>query len=229
MVFREDSEIVYFMTKNKEFSNFVKLTYRYKNPKYFADQSELTVHYQDHLGFIKKLLSKVPDDEFSNLNSRLPQLNDTEHGFRTLKIQLEKDDFGYELQDDLFDIFVSQTQDIDTRSLFDNYEQKRTFVFNHLNHRYYPGPDFKFSLRLIKKSQSIKNEAKLILGLLNVLFWFDLAILDLHKTLIYLRDYLLVKINQILGLFLKRLEELNRLLYDLLELRDHNSIVVPQI
>ena len=184
--------------------------------------------YQDHLGLVKKLLSKVPDDEFSSVNARLPELNGTEFDFRTLKLPLEKDDFDYELEDDLFDSFSSLNQGVDTRSLFRNYKHKRTFIFNHLNKRPYSGSDFTFSLRLIRKTQSVKNEAKIILGLLNVLFWFDLAILQLHTIFSYFCNYLLAQINQTLD-FLNRLKKLKKSLYARLKLRKQNSQVAPQI
>ena len=151
---------------------------------------------------------------------------------------LEKDDFGYELEDDLFDQLSSQAPKVDTRSLFGSYEHKRTFFFNHLKEGNYGSrSDYTFSLRLIRKTQTVKNEAKLILGLLNVLFWFDLAILDLHTILVYLRDlllirvplYLLDKINRILSFFSNWLKKFKQPLYARLEIHKHNSNVSSQI
>ena len=77
------------------------------------------------------------------------------------------------------------------RTLFDNSEDRRTFVTNHIK-SCYSGPDITFSLGLIKRTLWVRNEAKFVLSLLNVLFWFDLGILDVYPIFFYFRDYLLI-------------------------------------
>jgi hypothetical protein len=233
---------VYFMTKTNhttEFSKIVSLFYEYNTyrkeyfPKYSAEQSELTINYEDHFSFIKRYLSTSYEDEFSDFDRKFPQLNGSEYNFGTLKNPLEEEDLGYELQDDLFDQFSSQVHSVSTPNLLDNSVFEKAFFVNQLRRTDYTDSDLTFSLSLIKKTLSVKNEAKFILGLLNVLFWFDLGILDLHPVFIYCRDYLLIflplylfgKITQILLFSRKWLKKFEPLLYELLEPRQQNPPV----
>lgn len=220
------------MTKTTEavqFSNIVDLNLSsdlFGTGKYSADQSEFTIKYEDHLDFIKKYLSYEQDDH----ERKSFGLKCSECSFKTMKIPLEKDDFEYELEDDLFDQFLNQVQNMNSYNLLDNLDYSQTSTFNLLKGER-AGPHFTFSLDFIKKTLSVKNDATLILGLLNVPFWFDLAILDLHLAfsylLTYFRDYiliwlplfLLVKFIQILSFCCKWLRIFEPLLYKNLKAR----------
>ena len=220
------TQTVYFMTKTNdtiEFSKIVSLFYQYSTyykkhlQKYSAEQSEITINYEDRLSFIKRYLSTSYEDEFSDFDSKFPQLNGSEYNFGTLKNPLEEEDLGYELQDDLFDQYFSQVHRVSTPNLLDTSNFQQMFAFNQLKRAPHTDSDLSFSLSLIKKTLSVKNEAKFILGLLNVLFWFDLGILDLHPVFIYCRDYLLFgKITQILLFSRKWLKKLEPPLYEFL-------------
>ena len=199
---------IFFMTKTNEttgFSNVANLVYDFKYggrsyDKFSAEKSELTIKYEDRFSFIKRLLSTPYGDDFNDLDKQLPELNSGEISFRTLKVPVEKEDFDFELRGDLLDqLFIQINQTETTRNWLDSLDHQQTFVFNQLKQveltNLYDS-DFTFSLALIKKTLSAKNEenlAKLVLNLLNVLFlWFDLAILDLHPIFILAHDYLLV-------------------------------------
>ena len=233
-IYSVKGKIVFFMTKTNEtgFSNVANLVYEFSSAQYSAEQSELTVEYEDHLNFIKRILSISYEDDFDDLSGQLPNLKSSEFSFRTLKVPIEKEDFDFELQDDLFEQLFAQIKTKAPRNLLDssNYHQKS--VFNQLKRvDYHSDSDFTFSLTLIKKTQSSKNEAKLILGLLNVLFWFDLGILDLHPIFIYFYAYLLVwlptylieKITQFLVFIHRWLKKFEEPLYKRLDSRKQNS------
>lgn len=200
--------------------------------RYSAEQIALTVSYDDHLGFIKRHFWADQKDDFHG--GRLPELEKDLFNFETLNTPLEKDDFHRELEDDLYEQFVfSQTQDVTNHNLLDSLNFQQTSVFNHLKKEEigHPGPDFTFSLASIKKNLLVNNEAKLILGLLNVLFWFNLGILDVHPIIPLLRDYLLVrpplyllaKFTQALLFCSKWLKKLKPPLGELLKSHKQNS------
>ena len=191
---------VYFMTKTREtttaaeFNNIGELHYELSSSKnrYSAEQSELVVNVIDNFRFIKQYLSTSNEENFGDQGRPLPDLKSNEYSqynFGTLKTPLEKDDFGLEIRDDLFDQ-LSRVHNVTTYSLLHSAERK-TFVTNHLGTSY-SGPDFTFSLGLIKRTLWVRNEARLVLVLLNVLFWFDLSILDVYPIFHYFRDYLLI-------------------------------------
>lgn len=223
------------MTKTNEtseFSRIIGLNYLWRNEgnSKFVDQSELKVSYEDRFSFLKKYLSTFDNDEFSELDKQVDESKSNVYGFRTMKMPLEEEHFGFELQDDLFEQFFSMVQNVTTHSLLDNSDDQQTFVFNHLRERVFSAEsDLIFSLDLIRKVLVAKNEenfAKLVLNLLNVLFlWFDLGILDLHPAFPFLRDYLLVwlplyllgKFNQILRFCTKWLKKLKPHLYELVK------------
>ena len=187
---------IFFMTKinDSAFSNVLDLVY-HRDDLYSAEQSELTVRYEDRLRFIKRFLSASYEDDSGDLDRQLPELNGSDFSFRTLKVPVEEDNFDFELQDDLFEQFFTQIKKA-TSNPRDNLEYQQTFVFNQLKRFYfkdsYSDSHFTFRLSLIKKTIYAKNEANLILGLLNVLFWFDVGILDLYPIFIYFYDYLLI-------------------------------------
>ena len=189
----KENKILFFMTKTNEtgFSNGLDLPYN-RMSRISVEQSELTVKYENRLRFMKRLLSTPYEDDFNNLNGQLPEMNGSEFGFRTLKVPVEEDDFDFELRDDLFDQLFIQTNTETTRNSRYISEYQQNFVFNQLKQVDYSDSHFTVSLSLIKKTQSAINEANLILGLLNVLFWFDVGILDLHPIFIYFYDYLLI-------------------------------------
>ena len=127
-------------------------------------------------------------------------MKSSEFRFRTLKVPVGEEDFDFELQDDIFDQLFIQTISETARNSLDISEYQQTFVFNQVKRISHSDSDsdsdsdshFTFSLSLVKKTQSAKNEANLILGLLNVLFWFDVGILDLHPIFVYFYDYLII-------------------------------------
>ena len=194
------SKTVFFMTKTDEtieFSNVLNLFYDFKKygfslKRYSAEQDQLTVTYKDHLSLIKRFFSTSYEDDFNDLDAQLPDLKSSEFRFRTLKVPVEKEDFDFELRDDLLDQLFVKIKAETILNLLNNLDYQQTFMFNQLKRDDYSSSHFTFSLSLIKKTQSAKNEAKLILGLLNVLFWFDLGILDMHPIFAYFHGYLLI-------------------------------------
>ena len=226
---------IFFMTKTNEttiFSNVANLVYDLNDLriKYSAEQSELTINYEDRFSFIKRLLSTPYDDDFNDLDGQLPELKSDKFNFKTLKVPVEKKDFVFELQDDLFEqLFIRINQTEMTSGWLDSLDYQQTSVFNRLKEADKDDTDLILSLALVKKTLSAKNEenlAKLVLNLLNVLFlWFDLGILDLHPIFVLAHDYLLVylylhwplylltKITQFLFFISKWLKKFEKPLY----------------
>ena len=248
---------IFFMTKTNEteFSNIVGLLYEDLNDgseddedysdtltrRYSAEQNQFTLNYEDNLSFIKRVFSSSYEDDFSDFDGQLPEMKSNELSFRTLKVPVEKEDFDFELRGDLLDQLSTQINSRISRDNFDYFTQK--FVFNQLKD-VTSGPDFTFSLSLIKKSLSIKNDdiAKLVLNLLNLLFlWFDLGILDLHPIFILTHDYLLVylylhlpvyllvKITQFVIFSHRWLKKFEAPLYERLEHLTQNSLQTIQV
>ena len=239
---------IFFMTKTNEttgFSNVANLLYDLSGNRiqYSAEQSELTVKYEDHFSFIKRLLSTPYGDDFNDLDGQLYEVKDSEFSFRTSKVPVEKEDFDFELQDDILDqLFIRINQTETTSGWLDSLDYQKTFIFNELKEADKPDTDLTLSLSLIKKTLSSKNEenlAKLLLNLLNVLFlWFDLGILDLHPIFILTHDYLLVylyfhwpiylltKLTQFLFFISKWLKKFEKPLYKRLNAR---KLRVPRI
>lgn len=244
---KTENQTVYFMTQTNEttgFSNignlFYKYRYGYSEDKYLADQSELTVIYEDHLSFIKRHLLTDYEDGFNHLDRKLPVLKGSEYGFGTTKNPVEREDFDCELKDDLFDQFFYKFQNAHKPGLLQNTNFEKTSFFNQikriksLQFLRKSDPDLTFSLVLPKKILSVQNEASLFLGLLNVLFWFDLAILDLHPIISHLfkfllnsipsyLDYLLSKIIRMQLFCSKWLKKCEPPLYKRLKARKENS------
>ena len=198
-----NTKTVYFMTKGNEtaeFSNIVELHFdlnNYRKQTYLADQSEISIKYEAPFSFIKRLLSKPNEDEFSDLDGQVPELKSSEYHFGNLKNPLEKENFGHEIHDDLFDQFVTQVHNATSQDTMAYSDYQQLFFANNLiRAQINSNQDFAFSLVFIKKTLLAKNDenfAKLVLNLLNVLFlWFDLGILDLHPIFMLSHDYLLV-------------------------------------
>ena len=127
----------------------------------------------------------------------MPQLKSSEYNFENLKNPLEKENFELEINDDLFDQFVSQVHNATSQDTMAYSDYQQTFFANHLiRTKVESKTDLAFSLAFIKKTLLARNDenfAKLVLNLLNVLFlWFDLGILDLHPIFMLSHDYLLV-------------------------------------
>ena len=229
------SHTLFFMTKTTEtteFSNIVNLIWHYyprtRNPRYSAEQSEHMVNYEDHLRFIKRFLSTSYDNHFNDLDTQFTKLKSSGLSFKTLKIPVKKHNFDCELEDGLFEQLLIKIRNEKTRNslgILNHFTQ--AFVFNSLKRVLYSDSDFTFALVLVKKTQSSKNDAKLILNLLNVLFWFDLSILDLHPVIIYLGNFLLIwlpiylfkKITQFLFLTDRWLKKFEQPLYERLKAR----------
>ena len=90
------------MTKTNEitsFSNVANMVYDYSSTKYLAEQSELTVKYEDRFSFMKRFLSTSYEDDFNDLDVQMPELKGSRINFKTLKIPLKKDYFDFELRD----------------------------------------------------------------------------------------------------------------------------------
>ena len=198
--FLNERRTVFFMTKTNEteFSNVVDLVYKSVSEttrnRYLVEQSEYTVKYEDHLSFFKRFLTTSYKDDFDGLGGQLPEMKSNEFSFKTLKVPIEKEDFGCDLQNDLFDQLSIQIKAETIHNVLDsNYSQ--IFVFNYLKEVIDTNSDLTLSLALIKKTFFAKNDelAKFVLNLLNVLFiWYDLGPLDLHPIFILTHDYLLI-------------------------------------
>lgn len=107
------------------------------------------------------------------------------HNKVTFKLPIEKENFGLQIDDKLFDEYLRKTQSVFDRSAPVNLNYRRDFAINHLrrNLRKRKLPDITFFLIFFKKIIIATNDqsyATLILNVLNVLsIWFGLSVLEL--------------------------------------------------
>ena len=170
-------------SKTAQFSN-VNLVYNYfwKGDRYSVEQSEFRVRYEDHLGFIKSYLSANHEDDFSDFDGQSTELKSDTLSFDSPKSPLEENNFDSEMQGVFFDQPFSQVQNVTTYNLLAHLNYQKTSALNHLK-KIFSDSDLTFSLVSVKKILLLRNEAKLILGLIYVLMiWFDLSMLDLHRV-----------------------------------------------
>ena len=195
--------IVRFMTKSKvsaEFSKIVDLDFS-SFWIYSITQETSLYKYEDRFSFIRSHFTSFQEDEASDLQRQLFELQSSEPNRRTLNMPLKEEAFGLEVDEDLFEqLYYSSVQKGKKKQT--NYQQ--LFVDNHLrmtSDRTLSKPEFIFNSVFLQKVVSSTNEdnlGQLILNLLNVLFiWFDLDVFDLYAHL-HLPLLFFNKINQFL-------------------------------
>ena len=184
--------ISYFMTKPKDkiqFSKLIKLNFIFGRTILISQELfELT--YYDKFNFIKNPLSLFYGENGLNdaahyLNNLLNNFKRSFNNLRTLKFPLKENHFKFEVDDDLFEQYYLQVQNVTDNYLSTDSNYQISLATNYY-HEYVDRKsyDFNFNLIFYKKKVVISNDdssTKLVLNLLNILsFWFDLGILDIH-------------------------------------------------
>ena len=184
----------YFMTKHKDkiqFSKLLKLSFKDKTT-ILISQELFELIYYDKFNFIKNPSSLLNgenevNDPVNYLSNLLNNFKSSFNHLRTLKIPLKKNHFKFEVDDDLFEQYYLQVQNVTDKYLSTGSNYTRSLTTNYYSNEanfYRQKPDFVFNLIFFKKNIVISNDdssTKLVLNLLNILsFWFDLGLLDIH-------------------------------------------------
>ena len=213
--------IFYFMTKPKnkiQFSKLLELDFKqgYLNPLYskktlLISQELFELIYNDKFNFIKNPISVFygENDAPHYLNNLLNNFKNFNH-LRTLKLPLKKNDFKLEVDDDLFEQYYLQVQNVTDNYLSADTNYSRLLATNYYSKEsvFRVGPDFIFNLIFYKKVITITNRgnySRLIMNLLDVLsIWFGLGVLDLHpyvhkiKFILFFIVKLMLKIERLI-------------------------------
>ena len=164
---------------------------------YFINHVQFEVIRNDKFNFIKNPLSVFYGaNDLNDGDKYLLKLKnefETKYNLRTTNLPIEKNDFNDEINDDLFEQYYLQVQNITDNQIPANSNYQRKFfrhTFAKINMFNRPDvPDSKFCLNFFKQIVQITNDdnyAKLILNLLNVLsLWFDLGVFDLNVYFSY--------------------------------------------
>ena len=184
-----------FMTKPKDkiqFSKLLKLDRVMFRKSILISQELFELKYYDKFNFIKNPSSLFygENDAVHYLSNLLNNFKRSSNHLRTLKLQLGEKHFNDEIDDDLFEQYYLQVQNVTDNYLSTDSNYQRLLAINYYSeerrdsylHR--ETPDFIFNLTFYKKVITITNRdnhSRLIINLLNILsIWFDLGVLDLH-------------------------------------------------
>lgn len=192
----KNQKIVYFLTKLRgtwQFTKIIDLFYFDYNFKYYSINQELfEIKYEDKFDFIKNPSLFNDENDLNDFSRFLSNLINNKFDLRTLNLPIEKQHFNLEIDDDLFEQYFNQIENVTSDDSKPGSNYRRQFAINHLekgkNSKLYDA-DLNFELIFFKKIIVLTNQdnfAKLIMSLLNALsIWLNLDILDLH---VYILD-----------------------------------------
>lgn len=149
----------------------------FKNPKSLFYK---TIKVNDAADYLQEM-KKNFEEEFNLTTRNIILLNE------------ETDDFKREIDDELFEQFYLQVQNVSDHNspVSLNYEQKISKIY--VTQDFYPNhdyPNFKIAFSFLTRQTEIQNDdnnAKLVLSLLNTLsLWLNLYILDIYVYLIFI-------------------------------------------
>lgn len=167
---------------------------------YYINHENFKINYKDRFTLIKNPLSiyyyLFKEENYlhdvDRYINRLINNFKNQYNLTTLNLPLEQKNFGYKINDQLFEKFYREKQNVTDHKLPGNLNFQRQFALNHIkkepkslsnNQDNLTKPDFTFSLIFFNRLVSITNRdnlAKLILSMLNALsLWFDFKIFDL--------------------------------------------------
>lgn len=184
---------VHFMTrKGFQLSQIMSLSF-FSRVIYYSISHELfEINYQDKFNFIRNPLLLFPSNELNNADRYLRQLIEN---FRsssnscTLNLPLEREHFDLEIDDDRFESYFRDVQNVSDHNgpVNPNYQREIAINYLHTNSHTPSEPHFMFSLIFFKRITGLTNEsgfAALILNLLNTLsFWFNFHTLDIFLNI----------------------------------------------
>ena len=169
-------------TRNDLDFKFIFMRYTYS---IYQELFELT--HDDKFNFIKNPLSLLyGENDVNDADRYLKRLTNFKRGLSTLNLPLEEEAFNDEIDDDLFEQYYLQVQNITDQQTPTNSNYKRIFATNYFERLHFVTfkPDISLHLIPIKKRVTITNSdnfTKLTLSLLNAFsIWFGLGVLDLH-------------------------------------------------
>lgn len=193
-IIHQNNKIIHLMSRVKNNMEFTtnELRFQYSNRtaghSVYIEPFEL-VH-EDKFTLIKNPFSLFyGENEVNDPDKYLKRLMTnykTKLNMITLNLPVEKEAFSDKIDDDLFEQYYLQVQNITDHQTSINSNYKRIFTTNDLNTVQIASsdPDLSFHLILFKKKlmiTNLDNFTKLILNLLNALsIWFGLGVLDLH-------------------------------------------------
>lgn len=195
---------VYFINMNQnsyEFSKLIPFKFLEENSRksYLLRQQYLEVTYDDHFNLIKNPMSLFADENRLNDVSRyidkMKTNFKTKFNRHTLQLPLLRDDFDSQLDDDLFEQYYLQVQNVTDHCKPINLNYRRAYVINHISgfdfhtrtgHRFaefnFIPIFFKICLEVLNPNKN--NYSTLCINLLNSFSLFlNLSIFDLYDHL----------------------------------------------
>ena len=186
----QDQRVTHLMSRVENTIQFIKIDLNFKT-RYikfacliYQEPFELT--HDDKFNFIKNPLSLFyGENDVNDPDRYLKRLIDFKRGLSTLNLPLEEDAFNNEIDDDLFEQYYLQIQNVTDHQTPAKSNYKRIFATNYYNvDSDTSKPDLSLHLIPFKKKLTITNSdnfTKLILNLLNAFStWFGLGVFDLH-------------------------------------------------
>ena len=182
----------YFMTKPRDkiqFNKLLKLD-RYMFRKTISISQELSeLIYYDKFNFIKNPISMFyGENEVNNpahyLSNLLNNFKRSFNHLRTLNLPLKESHFNDEIDDDLFEQYYLQVQNVTDNYQSTDSNYQRSFATNYYEIINRQKSDFIFNFIFYKKVITVTNRDNhsiLIINLLDIFWlWFDLGVLELH-------------------------------------------------
>lgn len=220
--FRKDednlSQKVYFFPKNKGTSQ-VNQILKFQNGHYFIKQEQFHLKQYDKFSSIKNPLSIYDENESLDvkyLDKLFDKFKET-FNLVTMNLFIKKNNFNVEVNDEIFEQFFVQIQNLTDMQSIKNLNFERLFIETNYEIRMQHQLSFEFSLVFFKKRLDITNEdnfAKLILKILNVLsLWLDLGILDIYVYIYKVKLFIIVLFKFLLRQKMKIRKALMRLPY----------------
>lgn len=200
----------YTIIKNTfQFSKNIFLTY--KNLKRLAEEFPFYKNRKRTHSVLLELHEIIYDDQFYLIKHPLSvfynnynNFNDVDNyirnmvesykkilNFNTLSLPLQSSNFNEIIDDQLFDQFYYQIQNVSDYSSTPDLNYKRSFFINHEKMRYegFERPCFELNLSFLKRTLYLTNSdnyAKIVLNLLAILsLWLDHSLLDLYPYVHY--------------------------------------------
>lgn len=196
--FREDREVlkvyfnetifqtsrkVFFMSRIPNTLQLSKITRLESSQEltFTVSQEIYLVRFEDEFNWLRNPFSLFSENDVDKYIANLASSFRTQRNATTLYLPLEEENFGYAINDTLFEIFYTETErSYNAKTANTNY--KRLFAINNLNmkHRTADMPNFVFTVIFFRKTVVITSEHSFLGLVLNVLncfiLWYSMVI-----------------------------------------------------
>ena len=192
MFIHQEKKVTNLMSRVENSMQFTKIDLSFRDYdgekcSYLIYQESFELIHNDKFHLIKNPISLLyGENDVNDPDRYLKRLINCKRGLSTLNLPLEKDAFNNEIDDDLFEQYYLQVQNITDYQTPTNSNYKRIFATNYFESYEFDtsGPDLTVYLIQFTKKLTMTNSdnfTKLILNLLNASsVWFGLGVLNLH-------------------------------------------------